>query len=228
MDGTGDLFAPFAEIARAQFDLQVVRYPTLEALNYAALIELVSSRLPSNRDFVLLGESFSGPIAVEIAAQHRERLRALVLCCTFVTNPLPLLSPLKRFVRLMPIKHLPHRVLTLALSGTTKKTAVNDLLSAALAKVDVHALRARMQAAFDVDCRKTLASLSVPIVYLRATRDRVVRHRIADALREIQPKMEIIDIDAPHFLLQSEPSVATSAIHTFLARNINDTTNSNR
>src|SRR5450631_1631029 len=97
MDGTGKLFAPLIEAISSNVRIQVVRYPVECAGGYKQLTDLVKQALPSEGDYVLLGESFSGPIAVSIAAELPPRLRGLVMCCSFVTNPQPqfiLFSPL--------------------------------------------------------------------------------------------------------------------------------------
>jgi pimeloyl-ACP methyl ester carboxylesterase len=50
-----------------------------QALRYDELLPLVLEHLPTDRPFVVLGESFSGPLAIRIAAVRPPCLRALVL-----------------------------------------------------------------------------------------------------------------------------------------------------
>ena len=57
------------------------------ALSYAELVELVQRRLQDEKEYVLVAESFSGPVAIEIAATLPANLKALVLCATFISNP---------------------------------------------------------------------------------------------------------------------------------------------
>jgi pimeloyl-ACP methyl ester carboxylesterase len=47
----------------------------------------VKWEVPAGEDYVLLAESFSGPVAIEIAAIHPTNLKALVLSATFVFKP---------------------------------------------------------------------------------------------------------------------------------------------
>jgi len=80
MDGTGQLFEPFVAALGEEFSVQVVRYPATEPLGYAELASLVRAALPTDRPFVLLGESFSGPIAISVAASAPPQLKE-VWCC---------------------------------------------------------------------------------------------------------------------------------------------------
>lgn len=74
MDGTGELFRPFLAASKPEFRATVIKYPTDKLLDYAALAESVSSQLPTDERFVLLAESFSGPIAISLAASKPKGL----------------------------------------------------------------------------------------------------------------------------------------------------------
>src|SRR5687768_1455482 len=103
MDGTGLLFADFVAALGAQVETQVLRYPPDEILGYAELEARVRAALPTDRPLVLLGESFSGPIAISIAATPPPNLRGLILCCTFARFPLP--ASIKALAKLLPTPH---------------------------------------------------------------------------------------------------------------------------
>ena len=93
MDGTGQLFGRFLEALGPEVRAIVIAYPPAQNLDYSQLEAFVRSKLPSDQPFVILGESFSGPIAVSIAASPPDGLRGIVLCCSFVRNPRPAGSP---------------------------------------------------------------------------------------------------------------------------------------
>ncbi len=78
LDGTGELFAPFIE-ALGGFETQVVSYPPDRAMSYAEHEAFARAKLPSDEDYVLLAESFSGPVGISIAAPAPKRLKALIL-----------------------------------------------------------------------------------------------------------------------------------------------------
>ena len=67
MDGTGILFQPFLDIFPEEIETQIITFPCNEKLSYQELISYVCDKLPKDNDFVILAESFSGPIAYEIS-----------------------------------------------------------------------------------------------------------------------------------------------------------------
>ena len=83
MDGTGELFDPFLASISGSFEPIVVDYPPNESFGYERLEEVARANLPADGPYVLLAESFSGPIAISIAASVPKGLVALVLCCHF-------------------------------------------------------------------------------------------------------------------------------------------------
>ena len=62
-------------------------YSGSTAPNDDALLEDVRRQVPSNGAFFVLGESFSGPLALRIASENSERVAGLVLCNSFVSSP---------------------------------------------------------------------------------------------------------------------------------------------
>jgi pimeloyl-ACP methyl ester carboxylesterase len=94
MDGTGVLFADFVASLPPEFKPLVVAYPNDPKLGYPELEVLARAALPRDQRFILLGESFSGPVAISIAASNPPGLLGLILCCTFARSPHPLLAQL--------------------------------------------------------------------------------------------------------------------------------------
>src|SRR5262249_52151039 len=87
MDGTGILLEPLLELLPADLVAKVVSYPANEPCGYEGLLKIVRAALPEDGPFILLGESFSGPLAI-IAADARPRgLQGVVLCASFVRSP---------------------------------------------------------------------------------------------------------------------------------------------
>jgi hypothetical protein len=97
LDGTGLLFEDFVAALGSDVDVVVARYPTDRPLDYANLEQIARSFIPPNIPFVLLGESFSGPIALSIAASSPPGLLGVIMCCSFARNPYPCLLPLVRY-----------------------------------------------------------------------------------------------------------------------------------
>jgi len=208
MDGTGDLFAPFIAALGGKFEVRVVTYPGDHCGGYEELEAIARAAIPEDRPYILLGESFSGPIAMSIAASAPKQLRGLVLCCTFATNPRPALSSLKALLGITPMKMLP--------AAWMIGAQMRAPLKAALGRVTSAALRARMRAVLAVDVRDRLAQCDVPVLYLRATRDWLVPRAAARLIATIKPTTRTIEFDAPHFLLQTAPQQAANEIAAFV------------
>lgn len=106
LDGTGRLFAPLIKaLAVHGIAARVIGYPAHESLGYAELERRVRAQLPDARSFVLLAESFSGPIALRIGAAPPDTMKGLILSTTFAARPTSLLGPLAggvRWARLRP------------------------------------------------------------------------------------------------------------------------------
>lgn len=211
MDGTGELFARFAAELGAGFEVRTVRYPGDHCGGYEELEAIARQAIPADRPYILLGESFSGPIAISIAASAPGQLRGLVLCCTFARNPRPGLAALKPLIGALPFKALPANWLVDA--------SMRKAFKLALDQVTTPALRARMRAVLAVDARDRLAACDVPILYLRATRDRLVPRAAAELVARIKPSTRVIEFDAPHFLLQTAPERAAREVAAFAQLN---------
>src|SRR5690349_20385434 len=89
LNGTGVMFRPLLAQLPPEVRAKVVAYPTSELLTYADLLPRVLAELPAG-PFVLLGESFSGPLSLMAAATCPPGLRGVILCASFVRNPLKL------------------------------------------------------------------------------------------------------------------------------------------
>jgi pimeloyl-ACP methyl ester carboxylesterase len=214
LDGTGDLFAPLlAELP--DVDCQVINYPPDREMDYAEHEALVRSRLPPD-DYLLLAESFSGPVGLSIAASEPPRLRGLILCCSFASNPLPVFSPLSRLVGFLPAAKLPARWLAPFLYAGHASPALRRLHADAMAKVSARALRARVASILGVDRTPLLHRISVPMLYMLARQDRLIPRSAFNKIDRLRPDVQLQQIDGPHFLLQTQPARSATVIRDFL------------
>jgi pimeloyl-ACP methyl ester carboxylesterase len=214
MDGTGELFAPLVAALGDQFRAQVVSYPRAERLGYAALADRVRALLPRNEDYVLLAESFSGPLGVMLAAERPQRLRGLVLCATFARPPLPLLRWMAPWAQTVPLAALPDRVLAWGLLGSH---ATPSLLKAIRHAVQSVVLAARVRAVAGVDVSVALSDVQVPVLYLQARNDRVVPPRALRPFMALGDRLQVVSCAGPHCLLQARAGDAAAAISAFVS-----------
>lgn len=212
MDGSGELLAEFAGILSSQRPVRVIAYPTMQPLDYAALAAFAARQLPEGRCAVL-GESFSGPIAIELATAKPDQIRALILAATFVRSPLPAaLASLARFAdpRWLPKKGT--EALMLGKYGTPElRTSLHRLASSLPREV----LKLRAIEALRVDKREQFRAIVCPTLYLRGRADRIIRKKCLDEIIAIQPATTVRTFDAPHMLLQTHAREAADAINLF-------------
>ncbi len=216
MDGTAEMFAPFVAALGSEGKVVRVRYPCDVPLGYAELESLVRAQLPSSASYVVLGESFSGPIAVALAATPPPGMVGVVLCCTFVRNPRPLLAVFGGLLGMLPVKVVPVFAMAPALLGKHASSAMVRALAGALQQVTPDTIRARLRAVLQVDARASLAAAQVPVLYLQANQDRLVPASAAAEVASCLPSTTFVSIDGPHLLLQACPETAAQAVTHFM------------
>jgi pimeloyl-ACP methyl ester carboxylesterase len=218
LDGTGSLFRPLLSVLPDEIEPIVVSYPAQRFLDYSALRDLALQHVPVGRPFVLLGESFSGPVAVLAAAARPNGLIGVILCASFVSTPRPwakLGLPLLQLVSIHVAAQTVGRYLVL---GRFNAAGVVDSMLAALASVPNKVLRARLTAAANVDVSAELGAIDVPSLYLQASEDLVVPKEAAEAFSRASTRGNVEVVTGPHFLLQCMPSDAAKSIVRFVER----------
>ena len=120
MDGTGELLDALASRLSLSRPVHIISYPLDEPLGYAELTGFAAARLPEGR-FAILGESFSGPVAIEIAASE-PRAAGLILASSFAWHPLPsLLAP---FARRLDLRWMPSKIVEATLLNSVATQAL--------------------------------------------------------------------------------------------------------
>lgn len=68
MDGTGMLFGPLIKELGNTANIRAINYSGDLEQSYEILVDEVRKQLPNHEDFILVAESFSGPIGYLIAS----------------------------------------------------------------------------------------------------------------------------------------------------------------
>ncbi len=218
MDGTGELFAPLEHALGQAVTVHRMRYPVDEPLDYAQLERWLRPRLPQE-PFVLLGESFSGPLAIAIAADPPPPLRGVVLCCTFARSPSALLTawhaPAAPAMAWLAKRAWASGLLGSALFGAYATRSLQQRFDQALRPVAPQVLAQRMRAVARIDVMDRLRTIRLPMLALTAREDRLVRRSAAQAMARARPGLQILDLPGPHGLLQAAPERCAQAILQF-------------
>lgn len=216
MDGTGVLFRPLLEALDSSLNAIVVSYPSKEPLGYAELAMLVRKSLPTDRPYVLLGESFSGPIAITLAAERPRGLVGLILCATFVRAPMPWLRPLEPLLNVLPVRTIVRVAGPNRLFGRGATPELRKLFFEADQRVSTPVLRERIREAIAVDVSPLVDSVGVPVMYIQATQDVLLPRAVAERFSRASPRATVIRIQAPHAVLQCAPREAARIVADFV------------
>lgn len=214
MDGSGLLFKEF--IAELGLRALVVSYPREQPLGYEQLEAYVQRMLPAEEPYILLGESFSGPIAIALAAKGLPGLRAIVLVCTFARlRPRRAPTFLHAWFERLPFWKIPVALGARGLFGRFDSASVRSSLMRAIDGVQPAVWRMRMRSVLNVDVTPQLERIRVPVLYLRATDDRVVPAKASALIVRSHPAARLVDVAGPHALLQTNPQGCADALRAF-------------
>ena len=216
LDGTGKLFGEFLQALDLGVSTHVVAYPPDIPLGYDELEPLVRAALPTRGRFVLLGESFSGPLAIRIAADPPPALKGLILCVTFASNPYPRLAWARGLAAFLPLKSLPRWLRAPLMWGSASPSKAPRQAERAMAGVDAAVIRRRIAALLSADETAALSEVSVPTLVLCATRDRVVSNAATMRIMRGIPHAQRVNVDGPHLLLKTRPKDCAAAVLKFL------------
>ena len=214
MDGTGKLFEPFvARLSRSR-RVEVIAYPVNQPLDYAGLTDFVLRRVP-HEPYLIAGESFGGPLAIEVAARDAH-VAGLALVSTFARHPLPAwLEPPSRWIK---VASLPRALIEGLLLGNEPAPAVRERLARILPTITPETMRARTTAVLRVDKRDRLKSLRCPILCITATKDLLLGARGLRDIHGLRPDCTVELIDGPHMLLETRPDAVADVIEGWCRR----------
>ncbi|MCJ7684468.1 MAG: alpha/beta hydrolase [Desulfobacteraceae bacterium] len=219
MDGTGELFRPLIDSLGDIFEIETISYPLEESLRYEELLNLVSNRIPKQKQYFLLGESFSGPLAVMAASKSSENLLGIILVATFVKSPMPQwMNRLKWFLRGPMLDMRPRPFIIERLLGKDCPEKTKRWVQDTLPRLKREVLAARIKAVMEVNVREELKSCQVPVLYIAGSRDWLVGKKCLDVIWLCRPDVEIKVIDGAHMILQARPAEAAAAIIEFCNR----------
>ncbi|HKO96596.1 MAG TPA: alpha/beta hydrolase [Pyrinomonadaceae bacterium] len=218
LDGTGRLFEPLVQALPSHLSPVVISYPNEKPLSYTELLRFVKVQLPSDENYVLLAESFSGPLAIEVSATQPPNLKALILSATFVSNPALVPQSMSFVLRglFFTLEPSPLVVSRYLLGEKPPFDLVETFLSAKRS-VPPDVLAFRTRSVMNADVRRAFAACRLPILYLFAKQDRLIKRRSLAEMQRLKPEMSIVEIDGPHLLLQREPVKCVEAITQFLS-----------
>jgi pimeloyl-[acyl-carrier protein] methyl ester esterase len=217
MHGTGNLFADFVKALPCIFVAETLSYPSDASLSSSELLKYLQSAIPASEPFVLIAESFSTPLAIQYAAGHPSRLKALILVAGFVTSPAHgwmrfLGSRLPSTLFGVPLPSF----VAMRIVGPNAPPELISALRAAVSSVNPTVLSSRLRAVLACDARTELREVAVPILYIQAKQDCLVPASCLEEIRRIKPQTAVATIAGPHLILQREPQQSAAAVTEFI------------
>lgn len=216
MDGTGALFRDFRQILPTELDVRTISYDEDRHQTYEQLADQVKLQTPIDEPYVVIAESYSGPVASLLAANPVGNLLAVVLVASFVSRPcghlgswLATLVPTAMFRFPMPDWALRWLLLD--------SEASSELISAvknAIARVRPDVLARRFRDALRADCTLELRRSTARIVYLYSRSDRLLGTRGIRGILTARPNAEIVEVPGPHLLLQCAPASTLAVLRS--------------
>lgn len=210
LNGTQGLFRPLVDKTPIHFKTLTIAFPAQEH-SYQHLTEYVLEKISHlNGGFILLGESFSGPLALFIAQTKPHGLKGVILAATFVS------APNLKIARFLPWAFGFRLAKCLcSLFCKDQSRSVLGMVFNELKKLEPKVLAARIQSIFAVNADVALKECPVPIMYFRGEKDLVVPRKNVNRILAIRNDVEVVEFNTDHFLLQSAPVDAWNAIEAF-------------
>jgi pimeloyl-ACP methyl ester carboxylesterase len=219
MDGTGELFSDFVDALPVWVVPEIIRFPGTKSLSCTQLEAETRSALSGPGPFVLLGESFSSPLAVSLAASAPNGLCGLVICAGFVAPPVwGALRAVASLITPAACWAVQSRSAARILLGPDAPQPLVKKLRSAIYSVNPGVMADRLRAVLKCDAQAELRRVPVPILYIAATKDLLVREASLRIVQRIRPDTEVARISGPHLVAQREPSDTAKAVTEFLRR----------
>lgn len=221
LDGTGLSYGPLGEKMPENVRVTVVSYPTDKKLSYTELVQCAYDRLPQNKPFILVAESFSGPIAITLARSFFLRIKGIVFCATFMKYDRPFLLQTAKYAPLSLLlrRFAPDFVLSFLCGDRAFLERLTPLFRQIKELVGPEVIAHRIRMLNDIDVTDEAKKLTIPCCYIQAAEDRVVPSKCLIPFTKHFPNLVVKRMEAPHAILQAKPEECSRIIMDF-ARNL--------
>jgi pimeloyl-[acyl-carrier protein] methyl ester esterase len=222
LDGTGISFEPLGRILPEDVSVTVIRYPDDQLLTFEETVRCAAEQIgPQCENAIVLAESFSGPVAVELVSSGMLKPKGLVLCATFARAPRPGLFKLLSYLPLAWLIRMPFPkyLFKHLVEGGEKNTELFvSMWQRVKVRVQAKVLVHRFRLISRVDVRNRLTKLAVPCLYIQAAGDRSIPESALSDFTRAVSDLSVKRIKGPHYILQAEPNACLAVIQEFCHR----------
>lgn len=212
LNGSSNLFAPLFDELR-DMDCQALTLPAQGPQDYDSLADTLIGSL-GHTPFMLLGESFSGPLAYRLALRNPEGIRGVIFAASFLTCPFAPLALLRHMPIPLALAAQPWALRALCL-GHDADEPLLQRVQGEVRLLDNAVVRARLASLAKL--RAPRQRLALPTLHLWPQQDRLVSAQAARQLADYCTDIRQLRVDGPHFILQTQPQTCAEAIRAFMA-----------
>ena len=222
-DGDATLRGEFVEALARRRPATGVSYPPEVLGSLARYRDHAMAQCPVDWRPVLVAESFSGLVATRWAAQD-PRVRAVVLCGAFASNPVGFAARLgaawPSLVKLTPWLSHPAALA----SGDARRARWSEDFTRTLAELPAPVVRERLTLIAREDLARELPGLAAPVLLVQFDDDQVVGRRARAGLEAACPRARVLRLPGPHFALETRPDECAAAIDAALREILSEPT----
>ena len=208
LHGSTAMFSSFVALAPSWARCVPVALPTLGDQSLDGLATTLEAELRRLEGFALVAESYSGPIAVRIAARLGQKVALLALCNPLVEMPVALPAGLAASAATW--RGMPAWTVAAVLAGGDR--ALGKAALDGIRALPKEVLEARLASAFSATADEIAPLLSPPLLAILGSRDRLVSPDRTRALLKGVPFATVVEFDAPHLVVQTKPAEVWDAI----------------
>ncbi|TWT77453.1 Alpha/beta hydrolase family protein [Posidoniimonas polymericola] len=207
LHGTPELYAPFV-LALGDHPSSTTHYPDDPNATAEDILATIAQTTPTDRPYVLLAESFSGPFAARFAAAPPENLVGLVLVNTFLRLPL---APLTSGVAQLRLR-MPWAMSRLLLIDRSASSELRSLTKRIVLAISPELVAARFRLLSKTDSRESSAQIRLPTLALHGRGDWFVLPYNSVGIERTIPTAGRKSLPGPHLLVQTHPERSLQAI----------------
>jgi pimeloyl-[acyl-carrier protein] methyl ester esterase len=208
LHGSRALFASFIALSPSWARCRPLALPTIGGQSFDEIADALLPELRPLEGFVLLGESFSGPIAARLAARLGQKVALLVLCNPLVETRVRIHEGI--LAPIVASSWMPAWCAAMALSGGDRpiaRAALDEVRS-----LPKNVLAQRLSAAFSATGGALASHLSPPLLSILGTSDRLVSPSRSHALLSRVPQSTVVELEGPHLIVQTRPAEVWTVI----------------
>lgn len=217
LDGTRRLFKPFIDALNCKSDLSIIELPSGENQSYDFITQCVREKLPPNEPFILLAESFSGPIAYRLLQDEVKNIITVIFVATFLKRPTFLIKLAAKLVAGFMLKRtfVSTLVVKALMTGFDSTQETLQMFWDTAEQVGIRTLKLRLEAISTLP--RPTQRISRPCYYIQAENDFLVPRNNFLEFKKHFENIKLYRINGPHLLLQTRANECARVIEEIAA-----------